>query len=225
MSATENTRFTWLLPSTLSGKKRIFFLTTKFLSNLPLQKKHRLNGVVEISDEQELLLSSENVELRQQVKQVLECFREELDDHRLAINENTTEIISTNDFLNELNCKLDKLSERLDELTLLLKGQKQEENFELRPLSGREKDVFQVLYLLTESQPYASYEQIAKKSCMTKELVMGYVTSIIQKGVPVLKKYDGSVVFLRLEPAFRQKQSKENIVGINSLLTDWLPRR
>ena len=180
--------------------------------------------MVDIREEQELLLSSENAVLRQ-TKQVLECFREELDDHRLAINENTSEIISTNDFLSELNCKLDKLSERLDELELLVKGQKKQAEFVLRPLSGKEKEVFQALYLLTESQPYASYEQIAKRSGMTKELVIGYVVSIIQKGVPVLKKFDGSTVFMRLDPAFRQKQAQENIVGVNSLLTGWIPRR
>ncbi len=180
--------------------------------------------MVEIRDKQELLLSSEGVVFRQQVEQVLECYREELDDHRLAINENTNEIAATNEFLNELNLKLDKMAERLDELTLLVKGARQEKKFDVRPLSGKEKEVFQALYLLTESQPFVSYDQLARKTCLTKELVMSYVTSMIQKGVPLLKRYEGNSVFMRVEPNFREKQAKENILGINSLLTSWLPR-
>ena len=178
----------------------------------------------EISDKQELLLSSDACVFRQQLSTVLECMREELDDHRLAINENTDELVSTNEFLNELSRKLDKLTERVDELTLLVKGKNEEKKFDIQPLTEKEKEVFQALYGLTESQPYASYEQLARKTLLTKSIVMDYVTSMIQKGVPVLKKLDGNTVFLKLDPEFRQLQAKQNIVGINSLLTAWIPR-
>lgn len=181
--------------------------------------------MVEIHDKQEVLLSSDAPVLRQQISTVLECMREELDDHRLAINENTDELTATNEFVSEISKRLDKLTERVDELTLLLKGQKEQKSFSVQPLTNREKEVFHALYVLTESQPYASYEQIAKRSGMTKELVIGHLVCMIQKGVPVLKKFDGSTVFMRLDPAFRQKQAQENIVGLNSLLTGWIPRR
>ncbi|VVB81297.1 Uncharacterised protein [uncultured archaeon] len=174
--------------------------------------------MVEIRDKQELLLSSDGVVFRQECSSVLECMREELDDHRQAINENTDELSATTEFLNELNRKLDKLSERIDELTLLVRGSKVEKCFEIQPLSGKEKEVFQALYLLTETQPYASYEQIAKDLPMSKSVVMDNITSMIQKGVPVVKKLDGTTVFLKLDPEFRLIQSKENVVGLNSLL-------
>ena len=51
---------------------------------------------------------------------------------------------------------------------------------------------------------------------------MHNVTGMIQKGVPVLKRYDGSVVFLKLDPAFRELQAKKNVIGLNALLTGWL---
>ena len=178
----------------------------------------------EIRDKQELLLSSDAVVYRQQLSAVLECMREELDDHRLAINENTEETAATNEFLNELNRKLEKLTERVDELTLLIKGSKEEKKFDLQPLTEKEKGVFQALYVLTESQPYASYEQLARKTLLTKAIVMDVLTSIIQKGVPVLKKFDGNTVFLKLDQEFRQLQAKENVVGLNSLLTGWISR-
>ncbi|MCX6708656.1 MAG: hypothetical protein NTW67_03340 [Candidatus Woesearchaeota archaeon] len=174
--------------------------------------------MVEIRDKQELLLSSDGVVFRQECSSVLECMREELDDHRMAINENTDELSATTEFLNEVNRRLDKLTERVDELTLLVKGSKVEKNFEIQPLSGREKEVFQTLYLLTESQPYASYDQIAKDLPMSKSVVMDHITRMIQKGVPVVKKLDGTTVFLKLDPDFRLLQSKQNVIGLNSLL-------
>lgn len=180
--------------------------------------------MVEIRDKQEVLLSSDAPVLRQQISTVLECMREELDDHRLAINENTDELSATNEFTNELSRRLDKLTERVDELTLLIKGQKEEKQFSIQPLTAKEKEVFHALYVLTESQPYASYEQIARKVLTSKGIVMDTLTSMALKGVPILKKLDGTTVFLKLDQDFRQVQAKQNIIGLNSLLTAWIPR-
>jgi len=180
--------------------------------------------VVEIRDKQEVLLSSDAVVFRQQLSTVLACMREELDDHRLAVNENTDELAATNEFMNELSRRVDKLAERIDELTLLIKGPQSEKKFDIQPLNCKEKEVFHALYVLTESQPYASYEQVARKTLLTKGIVMDLVTSMIQKGVPVLKKLDGTTVFLKLDFDFRQLQAKKNVVGLNSLLSAWVPR-
>ena len=180
--------------------------------------------MVTIYDKQELLLSSDADVFRQQLSTVLSCMRGELDDHRVAINENTDEVVATNDFLNELSRKLDKLTERVDDLVLHVKGEKVVKEFTFKPLTEREKEVFQALYVLTESQPYASYEQIARKSLLSKSMVMDHVTCMIEKGLPVMKKRDGNRIFMRLDPEFRQLQAKKNIVGVTALLTAWLPR-
>ena len=177
--------------------------------------------MVEIRDKQELLLSSDADVFRQELSVVLSCMREELDDHRLAVNENTDELAATNEFLNELSRKLDKLTERVDELTLHVKGVKEEKKFSFVPLTNKEKEVFQALYVLTESQPYASYEQVARRSMLAKGVVMDLVTCMIQKDVPILKKLDGTTVFLKLDQEFRQLQAKKNVIGLNSLLTAW----
>ncbi|MBW3016191.1 hypothetical protein KY309_01100, partial [Candidatus Woesearchaeota archaeon] len=179
----------------------------------------RLNGVVEISDKQVVLLSSDAVVFRQECTAILESMREELDDHRLAINENTDELAATNEFMNDMSRKLDKLAERVDELALLVKGVKDDKKFDFQPLTGKEKQVFQALYVLTESQPYASYEQVARKVLLEKSAVINAVTSMIQKGVPVLKRYDGNTAFLKLDAGFRILQARKNIVKIDSLLS------
>ena len=178
--------------------------------------------MVEIRDKQELLLSSDAEVFRQQLSVVLSCMREELDDHRLAVNENTDELSATNEFLNELGRKIDKIAERVDELTLLVKGQKDKPKFSIQPLTAKEKEVFQALYLLTETQPYASYEQLARKALLTKGLVMDLVTCMLQKGVPVLKKLDGTTVYLKIDPEFRCLQAKQNVIGLDSHLSAWL---
>lgn len=171
---------------------------------------------------EQLLLSSESVVVRQKVAQVLECMRDELDDHRLAINENTAEQASAYEALAELNRRMDVLQERIDELALLVKGEPVELSFKVEPLSQKEKEVFSVLYNVTESQPYASYEQLARKCLLSKEQVAAALTSMVQKGVPIVKKHDGNVVFVTLDLVFRQVQAKKNLVGLDAPLTCWI---
>jgi len=171
---------------------------------------------------QKTVLSSDAALFRQQASTVLSSMREELDDHRLAINENTDELGSMNEFLNEVNKKVDKLAERLDELTLLIKGTRPEQEFSILPLSEREKEVFYALYVSTETTPFVTYEELAKKALMTRETTSQCVTAMMQKGIPVVKKYDGTRVFMRLDEKFRQVQAKKNLVGLSARLNCWL---
>lgn len=177
------------------------------------------NGVVHIRSNTQLVISED---VQGALSCVLQSMREELDDHRLAINEGTQEMVSQNELLNELNSKLDKLWERVDELTLLIKGEKEEVEFKIEQLSEREKEVFKALYEVTQTRPCASYEQIARKCLQSKELVQSYVTSMVEKGVPILKKYDGTKVFVNLDAKFRSVQAKKNIVGLTAALSCWM---
>ena len=180
--------------------------------------------MVSIHDTQELLLSSDADVFRQQISTVLACMRSELDDHRLAVNENTDELIATNECVSDLSRKIDKLAERLDELALLIRGPSEQKGFTIRPLTGKEKEVFSALYNLTETQAYASYEQIARKALSTKSIVADLVTSMMAKGVPIVKRLDGTTIFLKLDGEFREIQAKENRIGLSAPLTAWLPR-
>lgn len=170
--------------------------------------------MVKIGDKQELLLSGD----ARRVGEILACFRDELDDHRLAINENTDELASNMQAVNELHAKVDKLHERLDELELLAKGSMRRKSFELKPLNAREKEVFHAVYVLTESAPYATYEQVARKCAFSKDMVMVHISAMMRKGVPFAKRMNGSTVMLRLDEAFREEQAKRNLVGLSSLL-------
>lgn len=152
----------------------------------------------------------------------MRVMREELDDHREAINENTTELASAYEFMDELGRRLDKLQERLDELVLHVKGRPVEPVFSLSPLSSREKEVFRALYELTEERALISYDDLARRCALTKQLIANHIAAMLQKGVPVLKKKDGSKVFIRLDPAFRELQAKKNVIGLDAPLTCWM---
>jgi DNA-binding NarL/FixJ family response regulator len=172
--------------------------------------------VVDLKHRNEVFLESS------QVKNVLEAFREELDDHRESINENTNEIQASHEYFEALNNKLDNLSERLDELTLLVKGKKEGKNFNFSPLTKREKEVFQALLILSEMAPYVTYREIARRLAITDSLVAQYVTNMIEKGIPILKKYHENKVFLKIDKDFRDLQLKKNVLKIDALLSNWV---
>jgi len=170
---------------------------------------------------QELLLTSDEVVFKTRLGGVIEAFREELDDHREGINENTTEIEANHEFLQELSGRIDKLAERLDELTLLAKGKNAQEKAKVEPLTKREKDVFQAIYAIGADVPFTTYRDIARNLCITESLAAQFVTNIIEKGVLIVKRYSEGRAYINLEPKFREQQAKKNVVGVNALLTYW----
>jgi len=180
-------------------------------------------GVVEINEAstQKLLLGSPLVSV-EVFKEVISSLKEELDDHRLSINDNTDEIQSSFALLCELDKKIEKIAERLDELHLAVNGGKAKKEFKITPLTNKEKEVFMALYSLGEVQPFVSYRQIAKKVRSSENLVASYITNLIEKGVPIIKKYDGGIAYIKLDDLFRQVQAKENLVGVNTVLSYWM---
>ncbi len=168
---------------------------------------------------QSLLVQSTAAEA---VQSILEGLREELDDHRSAINENTNELQANHEYIHSVEEKLDKLHARIEELFLLATGKSDEQKIEIQPLTKREQDVFQALYVVGEGVPFVSYKQLARKLGSSEALVSGFITNLIEKGVPILKKYDEGLAFVQLEPKFRQKQAKDVIIGLNSLLSHWM---
>ena len=156
------------------------------------------------------------------IQGILESMREELDDHREAINENTNELQANHEYIHSVEEKLDKIQARLEELFLIVGGKPAEQKVEIQPLTKREQEVFQALYIVGESIPYVSYKQLARKLGISDALISGFVTNLIEKGVPIVKKYDDGQAFVQLDPRFRQKQAKEVVIGLNSLLSHWI---
>lgn len=154
---------------------------------------------------QNQLLSSK---IRQMKKDIAEI-RKILEEHLASINENTSEIQALFDYLQELEIKIDKLSQRLDVTQL---SQNQNLPKEITALSQTERKVFLVLY--TEETPL-SYKEIALRANIPMAIIPEVVSSLITKGIPFHRSIFNNQFFLKLEPQFKEKQAKENVVNLS----------
>jgi len=60
------------------------------------------------------------------------------------------------------------------------------------------------------------YREISKSIGITEEMARKYVSGIIGKGIPIIKKYFENKTFLVLDSDFRNLQAKENIIKFKS---------
>ncbi len=133
-----------------------------------------------------------------------------LEEHLSSINENTSEIQALFDYLQEVELKVDKLSQRLDGAQLTL-GQNLARPL-IAPLNHTEMKVFLVLY--TEEMPL-SYNEIAAKASLPLGLVPECLSSLTSKGIPFQRSFYGNQLFLKLDPRFKELQAKENLVNLS----------
>jgi len=154
------------------------------------------------------------------LRQEFTKIRQEFEEHLQSINENTNEIAANYEYTCEIESKLDKLSERVDQLQMYLESASgnfvsRSKNFDVKRLNRREQEVFLVIYTLEEEKGSLTYEDIAKKLDMSEQLASNYVTSLIEKGVPIIKRYLNSKPYLKLDPEFKTLQAKENILQLS----------
>jgi hypothetical protein len=136
--------------------------------------------------------------------------RDALEEHLSAINENTTEIQSMFDFLQEMEIKVDKLSQRLDNVQMSF-GQPIEKPF-VQPLDQLEKKIFLVLY--TEEIPI-TYEEMSFKARVPLSTIPDCVSSLINKGIPLLRSRVNEQLFFKISPSFKDIQAKENLINLS----------
>ncbi len=154
-------------------------------------------------------------ELDKKLRMAFSAIKEEMNDHLDAINENTAEIQANYNYIKELEEKLEKLNNKIDEVFLLLgKYELPSKNFVSDyELTIREQEIFVVLYTNNDQTPL-SCKEIARKTGLTEELVMENIENLIKKGIPVLKNYEGQHLKFNLDPYFRQLQTKQNVVQL-----------
>ncbi len=137
----------------------------------------------------------------------------ELEDHLESINKSTHEIQQLYDFMNELDAKVDKINERIDELQLAINPEV-ESKHEIK-LTNREQEVFMVLY----AEEKTTQKGIAKKLGFTEEMVNKYIYNLISKGIPVLREYEENMTSFSLDLKFKDMQAKKNILNINETIS------
>ena len=146
--------------------------------------------------------------------------KHEFEEHLQAINENSNEIAANYEYICEVENKLDKLSERIDQIQMYLASTSginivKSKSFDVKRLNRREQEVFLVIYTLEEEKGSITYADIAQKLGISEQLAVNYVTSIIEKGVPIIKRYINLKPHLNLDPEFKTLQAKENILQLS----------
>jgi len=156
-----------------------------------------------------------------EIKAAFQKVKAELSEHLDSINQNTSEIQETREYLGEIDAKLEKLNERLEEISLFIGMNKDREELinPVKSLTINEKEVFMTIYALGEEKENLTYEDIAKSLGLTEQKAKCYVDLIESKGIPLMKRFVSGKVQLRLNPDFKRMQTKENLLNINEAIT------
>jgi hypothetical protein len=162
--------------------------------------------------------------IEKNTKKAFSNVKKEFEEHLEAINENTNEIQSNYELLLQMEAKIDKLENSLAEINRFIvqfKSQnvyfldeKEDSNFTILPLNDEEKQVFKVLYECEAEDIKPSYGSMADLLGISISLVREYISSLIEKGVPIIKNYLNQKVYLSLEPKFKEVQIKKNIINL-----------
>ena len=155
-----------------------------------------------------------------ELKEALKSTKNELDGHLEAINENTSEIQASYECRNDLNNKIEKLTERLERIELFLQTNSnfivEERTFDVKPLTKTEQHVFLVIYALEDEKGLVSYADICRKTGLPNYVVSEYLARLVDKGIPIIKKYVNNIPYIKLNPDFKCLQAKENILMIDT---------
>jgi len=157
--------------------------------------------------------------VKRHISSGLKEIKEELDEHLTSVNQNTNEIQTNYEYLCELDSKIEKLKERIDEITMFLGISHPKADYKISPLTKNEKEVFLILYTKGEEKGYLTYKEIARSLALSEDLVMNYITNLIEKGIPIIKKYANNKVSIKLDSNFKSIQAKENIVKIDEAIS------
>jgi len=155
-----------------------------------------------------------------ELKVTLKNIKKELNGHLDAINENTSEIQTSFGCMNEINDKLEKLTERVESIEIFLQQHSNfnsvEKSFDIQPLTKTEQHVFLVIYALEDEKGLVSYADLIRKTGLSSYVVSEYIARLVEKGIPLLKKYVNNLPYIKLNPEFKRLQAKENILMIDT---------
>lgn len=168
------------------------------------------------------LQTSDIKQIQNELQNVHLEINSQFEEHLDAINENTSEIQANYGYINQLDAKINKLNERLDNMQLFLRGlakaddiikdAKSEPSYDIQPLTPKEKRIFLVLY--TNPNKAFSYKDLAEKLALPENLIMEFISSMIENGVPLIKTYLNGRSYYSVDKMFRDYQAKTNILQI-----------
>ena len=151
--------------------------------------------------------SSRIYAIDKKLKKTFQSIKEEFDEHLTAINENTEELAQHSELYNEVDNRMIKLEEKMEELHFMFKQIINQKPITLT-LSKDEQKVFLVLYTHEKEM---TAEEVGLKCHKPKERVEEIFLSLTDKGLPLVLIGQGYL----LRQDFRLRQAKENIITID----------
>ncbi len=143
--------------------------------------------------------------------------KDELEDHLQTLNENTKEIENNYEFLCELDNKIAKLTERIDDIHLMMTKIMNQASDQIS-LTEDEQKVFLILYTFGE-ETLLSFSDIARKLNMPELLVRKAISSMMIKGIPIIEKQIDKDSFFEIDSKFKEEQATKNIIKIDEKIT------
>lgn len=149
------------------------------------------------------------------IRSEITTLREEVEEHLEAINGNTNEIDVQNSFICEIDNRLSKVEEKMDEIHFLLKQIVTRANVSLE-LSKDEQRVFLILYT---HEKFMRTSRISQKSMIDVEIVEDSLNAMMDKGIPLEREVLDGEVYFRMNKEFKLRQAKEHVIKIDSDVT------
>ncbi|MBC8500999.1 MAG: hypothetical protein ISS25_01845 [Nanoarchaeota archaeon] len=139
--------------------------------------------------------------------------KDDLDVHLDSINQNTNEIQSNYEYMADIDAKIEKLSEKIDEVQMRLDPHFYTKFFDDIRISRKEQDVFLGLY--TE-EDRISIPDLARKLGLTVEMCQVLLSSLKAKGIPVVKQLVDEQIHVSLDYTFKDLQARKNVLRIEA---------
>jgi len=136
-------------------------------------------------------------EIEEKIKKSFSAVKEEMEDHLIAINENTDELKAHSSFMNELDSKIEALNEKIESLHLMLM------QLMGKALNENEKKVLDVL---SKSTSFLSCREIAFSAGVSELFVKAHLFSMICKGVPLKEKVIDNQSYFAFQKSSEEKQ-------------------
>lgn len=156
--------------------------------------------------------TSKSVDAKE-LKDAFSSIKDEFDDHLSAINGNTVEIKENDERLNLLDLKIEKLSEKIESVYMMLSQTlNQKDRFKDILLSNTEQKVFLAAYLENGS---ASYTTLSKKLGMKRPIIKMAIDSLRKKNIPFFVEKKNNDTYAFMETGFRELQAKEQVILID----------
>lgn len=156
-------------------------------------------------------LKHELSQVKEDINSDVQQLKEECEDHLWAINENTEELAQVQNSVGMIEEKMEKLNSRIDKVHMMFNQLLWQTKITI-DLEQNEQILFQLLCSYNE---FVTSAFITEKTQLAETAVREILTSLIDKGVPVLMKTADEQTFLKLDSEFRKLQRKHKIIKVN----------